>query len=201
MAEMGKHRQSTYGKRKGPGDEYHNSQGNSPSLHISQKTASAGRHFDSNPRYHRRESSNVQPKTSRSEVFHPSRRCSYQTSVLNRRNYPRGRSLDMGYGPLASTPRRYKDIRDHRYDRTIRDLLDQGWILEQNLQKLLDSLAKLQSDPDEMEWESSNLTYFVPALPSNREATSRTNEGHSGAVVPSFIHAVSRGEKIESQRR
>lgn len=108
----------------------------------------------------------------------------------------------MGYCPRASTPSRYKDIRDHRYDRTIRDLLSQGFVLEQKLQKLLDSLARLQSDPDEMEWESSNLTYFVAAPPSNREETSRTNEGcSSGAVVPSSIDAVSTAQYREEERR
>lgn len=107
----------------------------------------------------------------------------------------------MGYCPPASTPSRYKDIRDHRYDRTIRDLLSQGFVLEQKLQKLLDSLARLQSDPDEMEWESSNLTYFVAALPSNREETSRTNDCRSGAVVPSSIDAVSTAQYREEERR
>lgn len=67
------------------------------------------------------------------------------------------------------------------------------------MQKLLHSLALLQSDPDEMEWENSNLTYFVAALP-NRDETRPAKEGdRSGAFTDALS---SGGEKMKkSQRR
>lgn len=199
---MGKNGQSTYGQRKRPGDEYRHSRDESPYLHRNQKTTNAGRHFGNKSKHDHREGSNVpHSKPPRSELFHQSRRHSYQTSVLNRRNYSNG-GPDRVYGPPTSIPHRSKNIRDHRYDRAVRDLRRQGVVLEQQVRKMLDSLAWLESDPDEMEWENSNLTYFVAALPINRDETRQTEGNRSGAVVPSYTDAPSRGgEKMESQRR
>lgn len=132
---MGKPRQSTYGKRKGPEDEYHNTRDEHPYRHSKQKITCAGRHLDSKPDY------DCHPNITCSEHFHQSRRRSYQASVLNNQNYAGGGISDPGYGPNASIPRRFKDIRDHRYNRCIRDVLRQGFVLKQKLQQLLDSLA------------------------------------------------------------
>lgn len=201
VVKMGKHGQSTYGQRKGLGDAYHNSRDISPYLHSNQKIPSASCHFGDQPKYDRPENSNgIQPKITCSDFSRQSRRYSYRTSVPNGRNHTGG-SPDTVYGPPTPIPSRYKDIRDHRYDRTIREIFCQSLVLKQTLQKLLDTLAWLQSDPDEMEWESSNPTYLVGALP-NRDENNHKKAESSTAVVPSFMDALSSGgEKMENQRQ
>jgi hypothetical protein len=52
-------------------------------------------------------------------------------------------------------------VRYRRYDRVIRDVYNQGNQLKEAIKIMLDGLAKLQPDPEEMEWEGTNLTYYV----------------------------------------
>lgn len=184
VLKMSRKRRSRNGRRKGRREKSYNTRHKSPRLHSNQEITSAGRHSGNKPNHDRREGSNViHTGVPRSELFHQSRRDTCRTSVLNRRNSADREILGIIYGPPTPIPRRYKDIRNHSYDRTICDLCQQDFVLERKLQKL----PKLFDSPDEMEWESSNPPSFVAAPPLN------------GAFAPSFTDAVSMGgEKMES---
>lgn len=58
-----------------------------------------------------------------------------------------------------------RDLRSHRYDRVIRDVYIQGNHLKEGIKDMLEGLAKLQPDPEEMEWERTNPIYYVSEVP------------------------------------
>lgn len=63
----------------------------------------------------------------------------------------------------------YRDIRDSRYNDTIRDILIQATVLEKNIGNLLERLNWLRPDPDEMSWEPSNVVYMPNWTPAQEE--------------------------------
>lgn len=86
--------------------------------------------------------------------------------TIRGRSLPSSPSTQKVWKPATSSlSPSLRSLSDHKYDRVIRDALIHGSVLQQTLKSLIDSLTKIKSDPEEMEWEISNTTYLVPEQP------------------------------------
>ena len=63
----------------------------------------------------------------------------------------------------------FRNIRDSRYNDTIRDILIQAAIVERNVSNLLERLQWLAPDEGEMSWEPSSVVYTLNRNPTQDE--------------------------------
>ena len=130
-------------------------------------------------------------KDSKLRPDHHKLRLNSDPGSLNKTTQGLHNLLTKSWKPVTSLPSpSLKNLSDHKYDRVIRDVVIHGTLLEQQLSTLIDTLTKIKSDPEEMEWEITNTTYLVPEQPPCLKDC-------SFAKLSSHAHTVSLGRDPE----
>ena len=93
------------------------------------------------------------------------------------------------------TPNR-EDYRSHRLHCSNREVLSQRRHLKKNIETMLDELAQLQLDPEEMERKRPDMPYYVSEIPPRAKlwgAFLDAGEGEGGAGSELFREDRPRG--------